>query len=486
MRCRYRLAVALTVSVPGVAVGQQTAVPPAANAFAQEIVAVINRDSTAVVAYLAAKQSPRRDDAEHAQQRQTLLALARQGAGQIRATGADSAGRGTIVHLWAERLRRGAELYLSTDRDDPARLWSVEVLRADNPDAALRPWPPAARTDEAIRRAIAEQVDRLVRADAFSGQLLVAKDGVVLYERNAGFADGAGRPVTAETRFHRASMGKMITAVAIAQLVERGRLAWTDTLGALLPELGWGPTTRGITIRQLLTHRGGLGDLWSAPGYRRGYEYPTSTEQARLVAPLAVAPTTRWTYSNAGYETLAAIVERVSGQTFADYVDASIVAPAGLETSPARPTPRLLALRAIGRPRRPDDPFGVGARTVDSTLLGWRGGGAGGGYATARDMVRFYRALFNGTLVTPAMADTLTVPREPTGMGDEWYGYGFWSREERGARVTGHGGGGSGVGICDESRTIAKGRWTVIVLSNYDPPVCDNLLKALVPFLADK
>lgn len=99
MRCRYRLAVALTVSVPGVAVGQQTAVPPAANAFAQEIVAVINRDSTAVVAYLAAKQSPRRDDAEHAQQRQTLLALARQGAGQIRATGADSAGRGTIVHL---------------------------------------------------------------------------------------------------------------------------------------------------------------------------------------------------------------------------------------------------------------------------------------------------------------------------------------------------------------------------------------------------
>jgi CubicO group peptidase (beta-lactamase class C family) len=118
-------------------------------------------------------------------------------------------------------------------------------------------------TDRAIRDSIDRTLDRLVRADAFSGVVVVAKDGTPIYQRAVGLADRRWNvPNRIDTKFNLASIGKMFTAVAIAQLVQQHELSYDDTLATLLP---WYPDkeiARRITVRQLLAHTSGI-----APGF---------------------------------------------------------------------------------------------------------------------------------------------------------------------------------------------------------------------------
>ena len=133
-------------------------------------------------------------------------------------------------------------------------------------------------------------------------------------------------------------MNKMFTSVAIAQLVAQGKMAYTDTLAKLVPDYPNQDVAKRITIHQLLTHSSGLGDYFTDV-YQR-----TAKNTLRAVRdyfplfvdkPLLFEPGTRFSYSNAGFMVLGAVVEKLSGQDYFTYVREHVYAPAGMKDTDA-------------------------------------------------------------------------------------------------------------------------------------------------------
>ena len=119
------------------------------------------------------------------------------------------------------------------------------------------------RSEADALKALAAHADELARDDEFSGAVLVAKDGRVLFRRAYGLADRKRRvPNTLRTRFRIGSMNKMFTAVAILQLVEAGKVKLNARLGAYLPDYPNRGVAAKVTIHQLLTHTGATGDIF--------------------------------------------------------------------------------------------------------------------------------------------------------------------------------------------------------------------------------
>lgn len=115
---------------------------------------------------------------------------------------------------------------------------------------------------------LAQQVRRAATRAAFSGEVAVARHGRIVFSRGFGFANRAsGRRVSLDTAFNLASIGKMFTGVAAAQLVQAGKLRFGDRIGSYLPHLP--ARMRSITVAQLLDHTSGLGDFFADPGYER-------------------------------------------------------------------------------------------------------------------------------------------------------------------------------------------------------------------------
>jgi D-alanyl-D-alanine carboxypeptidase len=118
------------------------------------------------------------------------------------------------------------------------------------------------RAEADALKALAARADRLAGEDEFCGAVLVAKDGRVLFSHAYGLADRKRRiPNTLRTRFRIGSMNKMFTAVAILQLVEAGRVKLTAPLGTYVPDYPNREVATKVTIRQLLTHTGGTGNI---------------------------------------------------------------------------------------------------------------------------------------------------------------------------------------------------------------------------------
>ena len=260
---------------------------------------------------------------------------------------------------------------------------------------------------------------RLADADQFSGVVLVGKGDRVLLQGTYGFENPLTRNrITTRTRFHLASQGKMFTSIAIAQLVERGKLSLDDTVGELLPGQPWTEQARAITLRQLLSHTSGLGGLFDRPNYPEGHVFRTATERLPIFAaePLllcarasgaatATRDSRRWAPSSRRRRGCATTTTSAS----------TCCSPPGCATALPDAPADSLTDRAIPSPHQEDDLFGVRPRTTASR--GWNAGGAGGGHASAEDMFRFARALAGGRLVSRAMVDTLTAGRVPQGGG---------------------------------------------------------------------
>ena len=270
-----------------------------------------------------------------------------------------------------------------------------------------------------------------------------------------------------------------MTATAVGQLVDAGRLSWDDSLGVLLPLLPWSVPVRAIPVRQLLGHTSGLGQAEHAG---------RPIDSAFAATPPAFAPGSRFSYSNDGYEILGLIIERLTGHTWQDYVRAQILVPSRMSATDAYLIDLPLAHRAVGYGHRDDDYFGSGALVPNTGKVTGRGTAAGGSYGTARDLLGFADALVAGRPIRRSTLDTLTVPRWPLPgpYPDEHYGYGFAVHDVDGARVIGHAGGGLGWGICSRWDALADGSYSVAVLSNYDPPECEEISRAILVALAPR
>jgi CubicO group peptidase (beta-lactamase class C family) len=387
------------------------------------------------------------------------------------------------------RARNGAGrvgIELAVDSAD-GRLRYVELHPMSAP--RMRPELPEGRLDDGgVADAVRAHVDRLAAADRFSGVVLLARGGRVLVHQAHGMADARGGiPNTPETRIGSGSVPKMITAVAVAQLVEQGRMGLDDTLGALLPDYPNAEARRSVTVRHLLTHASGIPDPFGSPRRDPEARYRTPAEWVALIAdqPLDFAPGTATGYSNGGFAVLAAIVERVSGQPFGAYVRERVFRPAGMRAADAAAHAALPWAR--GYSRVPEfDPLGIAPRRSNEWIVRHAPSddltGFGGIHLTAEDLFRFTQALREGRLVSPEMARTLTTGAVPVEPGAPVrYAPGFYDMElEGGARAIGHSGGGGSSGIGADVEMV--GEWTLVVMGNYD---LDQEIRPLVGPLLD-
>jgi CubicO group peptidase (beta-lactamase class C family) len=219
----------------------------------------------------------------------------------------------------------------------------------------------------------------------------VVSDQDLVWSHGFGFADVKNKiPMTPTTKFRMASHSKLFTATAIMQLREDGKLRLDDPVVKYLPwfhEKPAGDDDGTITIEQLLSHSSGLqreaGDHWVS------YEFPTSEQLRNLFADRQAAfpPSVRWKYSNLGYAVAGAVIEQVSGQSWADYVDQHIFKPLGMNASSVdKNVPGL----AVPYNRRMPD----GSREV-LPFVDARGMGAATGVTSnVEDMAKFVSAQF--------------------------------------------------------------------------------------------
>jgi len=385
--------------------------------------------------------------------------------------------------------RRGAKfgkLVVFTSKAEPGKISDIFLLAARDPSKVkAEAWPtgplPMARVASEIEKRTAE----LAAEDIFSGVLLVAKGDKVIVSRAYGLADQEWRiPNRTDTAFHIASAGKMFTAAAILQLSKRRKLSLDDTLAKWVPEYPH-PEASKITLRQLLTHSAGIGD-WDGrqvSGPRSGAELA-----ATMTQPLTSDPGSRFNYSNAGFVLLQAVVEKATGQSFADALGELVFKPAGMTRTGLWPVTAIVANRATGYLRPSDDPLGLGPRYSNQQFLGYDGNGSGGGYSTAADLLAFNRAIATGRLLGPALTKEMLTPRIDFAGAQRpsKYGYGVNLDDCAGHSTFGHGGGGPNSGVSSVDYYVRDSGWSIIVLSNYDPPAAEDLAYSICQFVAGR
>jgi D-alanyl-D-alanine carboxypeptidase len=308
------------------------------------------------------------------------------------------------------------------------------------------------------------RLETATAANAFSGAVLVVRDGRTVFEGAYGLADRErGRQNSPLTQFRVGSMNKMLTAVAVLQLVQAGKVRLDAPLGTYLPGYPNVETASKVTIHHLLTHTGGTGDIFGPQFDANRLELRETDDYLRLYGTrgLLFEPGS-WGYSNYGFMLLGAIVERVSGMRYDDYVAAHVLAPAGMTDTGAAPEDSLVSGRSVGYM------WQGGTLVSNAPTLPYRGTPAGGWYATVRDFDRFATALREHRLLDPAHTALLLAGKVTMGQSVVKYAYGFIDRVQVGRRLVGHGG--SAPGMSGELSFEPDGGYTVVVLSNLSPP----------------
>ena len=188
-------------------------------------------------------------------------------------------------------------------------------------------FPREKLSDSEIVNRLEAYMGKLVAAEVFSGNVLVARKGKPIFKRAYGMSNGgAGVPNRIETQFDLASMGKMFTAVAITQLAQEGKLSFSKPIIEYLPDYPNRGAAEKITVHHLLTHTSGLGDFIEKLARKENASLKANVSASKdyfpLFAndPLAFDPGQKQAYSNAGFIVLGAVIEKLSGQSFADYV----------------------------------------------------------------------------------------------------------------------------------------------------------------------
>lgn len=325
---------------------------------------------------------------------------------------------------WSRRSR------VSLQASDHQRLDDIAFAGASGGEVIPRLNEPTAAT------AVRDKMGREGRAGRLSGAVLVAQGERVVLRTAQGVADEASRRANRpNTRFCVGSMGKMFTAVAIMQMVEAGLIRLDAPIRDYIPDYPNAGVADRVTIRHLLTHTGGTGDIFG-PDYdgRAG----ASTDPADLVRLYGhrdpqFEPGSRWGYSNYGFVLLGRVLERVRGQPYAELVDAQVFRASSMAATSLGATHVGATATAY-----------TGARSTGlKALAPYVGLPAGGGYSTVEDLHAFVVALQTARLVRPETLKAMIDPQVVAG-ASHW-GLGFAIRQRNGLRYYGHGGSAPGV-----------------------------------------
>ena len=320
-------------------------------------------------------------------------------------------------------------------------------------------------TEAGALAALTARADDLAKKDQFSGVLLIVRHGKVLLQKAWGRANReTGAPVTLDTQFRIGSMNKMFTSIATLQLVEAGKLALDDPIGKILTDYPNKDVATKVTVRHLLTHTGGTGDIFGPEFFQNRLTLREHADYLKLYGSRALMsePGKQFQYSNYGFVLLGAILEKVSGMSYYDYVNEKIFKPAGMTSTASLPESQSVPNRATGYMKRDN------GWVANTETLAWRGTSAGGGYSTVGDFLRFAQALEAGKLVSKAMLAEATRPHQ----GE--YGYGFEAQGEGALRSYGHGGGAPGMN--GDLRVFPQLGYVLVGLTNLDPPAASRLV----------
>jgi D-alanyl-D-alanine carboxypeptidase len=382
-----------------------------------------------------------------------------------------SAWAGQTVRLRLATTDNGGPLRVGVDNIGFRRTGDadgrVELLATPKPSSAVDLVLHRLTQANAVK-ALAVHATERARADEFAGAVLVARHGKVLFQDAWGRADRkAGVANTPATRFRIGSMNKMVTAVATLQLVEADKLALDDPIGKHLPDYPNREVAAKVTVRHLLTHTGGTGDIFGPEFEEHRLQLREHRDYLKLYGRrgLTFEPGARFEYSNYGFVLLGALIEHVTGGSYDDYVRDHVFRPAGMRSTGALPESVEVPHRAVSYLRS-----SPGSDWVPNTdTLPWRGTAAGGGYSTVGDLLRFAQALGSGRLLSEATLAEATRPHQ------QQYGYGFDVQGQ--GRLASYGHGGGAPGMNGELRVFPQLGYVVVALSNLDPPAASELVE---------
>ena len=322
-------------------------------------------------------------------------------------------------------------------------------------------------------------LDEEEAADRFSGVVVIERGGETVFSGAYGHAH-LGHRVRNEidTRLNIASITKMLTTVAVLQLVEEGTLSLEAKVAELLPQVGIGMADR-ITVDLLLSHRSGLGDYWTDECRRRRSTLRTTDDYLALVEghEPAFEPGTATAYGNAGFVLLGGVIERVSGIDYFTYVRERVCAPAGmtrathLELDGIEDFAHGYTYVEWEGPAHPDH------RRDNIFQYPVRGSAATAMYASAPELIRFGLALRANELIgEPSVRLMLDAPDgAPGGYGTQRVPY---------SRGTAVGHGGRAFGAATMLLFLPEVDASVCILSNYDRPADKRVFAELDAALA--
>ena len=290
-----------------------------------------------------------------------------------------------------------------------------------------------------IQKEIDAALNYAHRKAAFNGSVLVAKNDHYIYSGDFGYADFKEDVlIDSHSAYQLASVSKQFTAAAVMQLNERQQISLEDTITTYFPELPYNT----ITVRQLLNHTSGLAIYFWLAEHKWDEEWvPGNEEMIDLLAeyelPQFFRSGSRFDYSNTGYILLASLIERVSGLSYADYLDKNIFEPLKMKDSfvyrfdedPIREN-QLDGYRRYGRRSHLKIPGTVNDGTVGDKNV----------YSTTEDMYRWVTALNNGEVVSESSLELMYEKGLTRYNRRVPYGFGFRISSSNGEKVIYHDG----------------------------------------------
>lgn len=330
-----------------------------------------------------------------------------------------------------------------------AACWAQEEPQAD----------PVPRMEQIIQSYLANH--------AFMGTVLVARDGKTLLDKGYGFANLEWQvPNTPTTKFRLGSITKQFTAASILLLEERGKLKTDDPVKKYMPDApaAWDK----VTIFHVLTHTSGILSFTSFPDYP-SREWEAMTPQ-QLVdwfrdKPLEFEPGTKWNYSNSGYVLLGYLIEKISGQSYAEFVQQNIFTPLGMKDSGYDSNSAIIERRAAGYSRGKDGAQNAGFVNMTIPLS------AGALYSTTEDLLRWEQGLFGGKVLSPASLAKMTTPFKQD------YAFGLGVSTKNGHKMIAHDGGIQGFNT--SLAYYPDDKLVVAVLANLNGPAAGEIASSL-------
>ena len=311
------------------------------------------------------------------------------------------------------------------------------------------------------------------KLNRFSGSVLIARGGRMILSKGYGMANyELDVPNTPKTKFRLGSVTKQFTAMAILKLEETGKLKVTDAVKTIFPDYPGGDK---ITIHHLLTHTSGIPNLTEFPDYVKTMTLPSpalQTVERFKNLPLDFAPGEKFSYSNSGYILLGAIIEKVTGRSYEDYVRENIFQTLSMDDTGYDHAEVVLKNRASGY-EFPVDKMS-NAPYVDMSIPH----AAGALYSTVDDLYKWDRALYTEKLISKADMARMFAPFKAN------YAYGWMTGSFAGHKNIRHGGGINGF-TTDISR-FPDDDACVIVLNNFSTGYTQETSDALAGILFDQ